>query len=52
MSLKLIFQKVQQNYEVEVTTLSYPDYVIKGKVDKIYDILDPITKVMKVRIKI
>ncbi len=44
--------KVQQNYEVEVTTLSYPDYVIKGKVDKIYDILDPITKVMKVRIKI
>jgi cobalt-zinc-cadmium efflux system membrane fusion protein len=44
--------KVQQNYEVEITTLSYPDQVIKGKVDKIYDVLDPVTKVMKARIKI
>jgi len=44
--------KVKHNYEVEVTTLSYPDKIIKSKIDKIYDVLDPVSKVMKVRIKI
>ena len=38
--------------EVSVTTLSYPDKVFKGKVDKILNSLDPATKVMKVRIVI
>jgi cobalt-zinc-cadmium efflux system membrane fusion protein len=44
--------KIHQNCNVEVTTLSYPDDIIKGKIDKIYDVLDPVSKVMKVRIKI
>jgi cobalt-zinc-cadmium efflux system membrane fusion protein len=44
--------KIHQNYNVEITTLSYPDDIIKGKIDKIYDVLDPVSKVMKVRIKI
>jgi len=44
--------KVQQNYVVKVTTLSYPDEIIKGKVNKIYDVLDPVSKAMKARIKI
>jgi cobalt-zinc-cadmium efflux system membrane fusion protein len=35
---------------VNVTTLSYPDKVFKGKVDKIMNVLDPTNKVMKVRI--
>ncbi len=35
---------------VEVTTLSYPDKVFHGKVDKIMNVLDPTNKVMKVRI--
>jgi cobalt-zinc-cadmium efflux system membrane fusion protein len=36
--------------EVDVTTLSYPGKIFKGKVDKIMNVLDPTNKVMKVRI--
>jgi membrane fusion protein, heavy metal efflux system len=35
---------------VNVTTLSYPDKVFRGKVDKIMNVLDPTNKVMKVRV--
>jgi len=35
---------------VDITTLSYPDKVFKGKVDKILNVLDPANKVMKVRV--
>jgi cobalt-zinc-cadmium efflux system membrane fusion protein len=37
---------------VNVTTLSYPDRVFKGKVDKIMNVLDPTNKVMKVRVSL
>jgi cobalt-zinc-cadmium efflux system membrane fusion protein len=36
--------------KVDVTTLSYPGRVFHGKVDKILNVLDPTSKVMKVRI--
>jgi len=35
---------------VQVTTLSYPGRVFNGKVDKVLNVLDPTSKVMKVRI--
>ncbi|WP_234734156.1 efflux RND transporter periplasmic adaptor subunit [Tellurirhabdus bombi] len=35
-----------------IQTLSYPDQVFKGKVDKIFNVLDPNTKAMTVRIKL
>jgi cobalt-zinc-cadmium efflux system membrane fusion protein len=35
-----------------VSTLSYPDKKFYGKVDKIFNIIDPETKAMKVRIKL
>jgi cobalt-zinc-cadmium efflux system membrane fusion protein len=35
---------------VQVTTISYPDKIFHGKVDKIMNVLDPTNKVMKVRI--
>lgn len=35
---------------VDVTTLAYPGKVFKGKVDKIMNVLDPASKVMKVRV--
>jgi cobalt-zinc-cadmium efflux system membrane fusion protein len=41
---------IHLNDEVDVTTLSYPDKVFKGKVDKIMNVLDPTNKVLKVRI--
>jgi cobalt-zinc-cadmium efflux system membrane fusion protein len=37
---------------VEVTTLSYPGRIFKGKVDKIMNVLDPTNKVMKVRVSL
>ena len=42
--------KVHEGDEVDVTTISYPDKVFKGKVDKLMNVLDPTSKVMKMRI--
>lgn len=43
---------VQTGDPVKITTLSYPDKVFSGKIDKIYDIIDPDNKVVKARVKI
>lgn len=42
--------KVHLGDEVSITTVSYPDKIFKGKIDKILNVLDPTNKVMKVRI--
>jgi len=42
--------KVHQGDQVEVTTISYPDKVFKGHVDKLMNVLDPSSKAMKMRI--
>ena len=44
--------KIHPNMEASVKTLSYPDSIFTGKIDKIYNILDPETKTMKVRIRL
>jgi membrane fusion protein, heavy metal efflux system len=44
--------KISQGVEAEVLTISYPDKVFKGKVDRIFNVLDDNTKSMKVRITI
>jgi membrane fusion protein, heavy metal efflux system len=36
--------------EAEVTTLSYPGKIFKGKIDQILNVLDPTNKVMKIRV--
>ena len=41
---------VKMGDSVQVTTISYPDKVFSGKVEKIMNVLDPTNKVMKVRI--
>lgn len=43
---------VQTGDPVKITTLSYPDKVFYGKIDKIYNMLDPDNKVVKARVKI
>ena len=43
---------VKLGVNAAVTTLSNPDKVFNGHVDKIYNIIDPETKAMKVRIKL
>jgi cobalt-zinc-cadmium efflux system membrane fusion protein len=44
--------QVKLGIDAAVGTLSYPDKKIYGKVDKIFNIIDPETKAMKVRIKL
>jgi membrane fusion protein, heavy metal efflux system len=44
--------KVELGYQAEVQTLSYPDKIFYGKVDKIFNVIDPTTKAMKILIKI
>lgn len=44
--------KVKLGIDAEVTTLGNPEKVFKGKVDKIFNIIDPETKAMKARVKL
>ena len=44
--------QVKLGINAEITTLSYPDKKFYGKVDKIYNIIDPETKAMKARVKL
>lgn len=44
--------KIQVGHEVEIRTLAFPDVIYKGKIDKIFNAIDPETKSMKVRIKV
>jgi len=43
-------EKVHLGDQVEVKVLSEPDKIFKGKVDKILNVLDPSSKVIKVRV--
>jgi len=44
--------KIQLGYDAEVSTLSFPDDKYTGKIDKIFNTIDPETKAMKVRVRI
>ena len=44
--------KVHEGYSVKVTTISYPDLFFTGKIDKVYNVLDPATRAMKVRVRL
>jgi membrane fusion protein, heavy metal efflux system len=43
---------ITQGMDASVKTISYPNKIFTGKVDRIFNILDPETKTMKVRIQI
>lgn len=43
---------ISQGMDASIKTISYPDKIFHGKVDRIFNILDPDTKTMKVRIRI
>ncbi|MDE3212654.1 MAG: efflux RND transporter periplasmic adaptor subunit [Bacteroidota bacterium] len=42
--------QVHKGDEADITTLSYPGRVFKGKVDQVLNVLDPTNKVMKIKI--
>jgi len=44
--------KVREKDTVGVTTIAYPDKVYKATIDKVYNVLDPQSRVMKVRVKL
>ena len=44
--------KIKLGYTAVVNTLAYPDKSFTGEVDKISDVLDPQTKVMRIRINL
>lgn len=44
--------KVREGYQADVTTLSYPDKHFTGRIDKVFNVLDPDSKVMKVRVRL
>lgn len=41
---------IHQGENVDVTTLAYPGKIFPGRIDKIMNVLDPTSKVMKVRV--
>jgi cobalt-zinc-cadmium efflux system membrane fusion protein len=44
--------RVKEGYKASITTLAYPDKTFTGIVDKVNEVLDPVTKVMKIRVKL
>lgn len=44
--------KIKLGMRADVKTISFPDEIFQGKVDKIYNVLDPETKAMKIRIQL
>ena len=44
--------RIQEGMNADIQTLAYPDRILSGHIDKIFNILDPDTKTMKVRIKL
>lgn len=44
--------KIVVGHDTEIRTLAFPDTIYRGKIDKIFNTIDPDTKSMKVRVKI
>ncbi len=44
--------KIKLNDSVSISTLAYPDKIFTGSISKILNVLDPISKTMKVRVKL
>ena len=44
--------EIRENEKVEVSTISYPEKIFNGKIDKVYNVLDPDNKTMKVLIRL
>ena len=43
---------VQLGYQADITTLSYPDKHFRGVVDKVFNVLDPDSKALQVRVRL
>jgi membrane fusion protein, heavy metal efflux system len=44
--------RIKEGYEADIHVIAYKDKVFKGKIDRIFSMLDPQSRVMKIRIRI
>jgi membrane fusion protein, heavy metal efflux system len=44
--------RVKEGYKATIQTIAYPDKAFSGVVDKVNEVLDPVTKVMKIRVRL
>ncbi len=44
--------RIKQGQDVKIETIAYPDRKIKGKIDKIFNVIDPDTRAAKALIKV
>ena len=42
--------KIKEGYSAEITTIPYPDKIFRGKIDKIFSLMDVESKVVKARV--
>jgi membrane fusion protein, heavy metal efflux system len=42
--------KIKEGYDAEITTIPYPDKIFRGKIDKIFSLMDAESKVVKARV--
>ena len=42
--------RIKEGFDTEVSTISYPGKIYKGKIDKIFNLMDPESKVVKARV--
>ena len=43
-------QHIREGFEADITTISYPDNLFKGKIDKIFSLMDAESKTVKARV--
>jgi cobalt-zinc-cadmium efflux system membrane fusion protein len=43
---------IKENEKADISTISYPDKLFEGKIDRIFNVLDPDNKTMKIQIKL
>ncbi|PVD53921.1 efflux RND transporter periplasmic adaptor subunit [Terrimonas sp.] len=44
--------QIKENYEADVNTLAFPEITYKGRIEKIYNVIDANTRSMKFRVRI
>lgn len=42
--------KIKEGYDAEITTIPYPDKIFRGKIDKIFSLMDAESKTVKARV--
>ncbi|MFM9841250.1 MAG: efflux RND transporter periplasmic adaptor subunit [Cyclobacteriaceae bacterium] len=44
--------KIHEGQPAQITVIAYPDRIFEGKIDRLFNVLDPATKAMKARVKL